>query len=81
MFNLQQYQPIADLFVPSDTTFSEFIKLDTCSICYNNISNIITNCNHQYCKDCFEYWIETGHTLCPYCNQHIDINQCTLITN
>lgn len=41
-----------------------------CLICYDNVSDIITSCNHQYCKACIFTWTEE-HMTCPYCRSYI----------
>jgi hypothetical protein len=41
-----------------------------CSICFSDNPNILTNCFHQYCKECIFYWYETKK-YCPYCKEEI----------
>ena len=47
---------------------SKEIKIhDKCSICFNN-SNIITDCEHYFCKKCLIQWnIKSCEFNCPYC--------------
>jgi hypothetical protein len=45
-----------------------------CPICFNNKSNLITSCNHQFCKKCIEYYVNKQTTsikdiTCPFCRQ------------
>ncbi len=40
--------------------------IENCSICYNDTPEIITKCNHQYCKECIETWMKREN-ICPYC--------------
>lgn len=48
-------------------------KIDTCSVCQDSTSDIMTNCNHQYCKSCILKWLEKNAT-CPMCrNNNITI--------
>ena len=55
------------------------IKLSECLICYQNKSNLVTNCNHNYCLDCiFKWYIYNKHN-CPYCRQDINLNECKII--
>ena len=54
---------------------SEIINLNEikeCAICYIEQSNIITNCNHEFCHRCINLWY-TVNKNCPYCR--------TLLTN
>ncbi len=49
----------------------ELDKIIECPICCDNTSNCITNCKHQYCKDCImKHYYENNHD-CPYCKQEI----------
>ena len=44
------------------------VKIEECSICLDKQSSIITECNHQFCKDCIDIWSNTNKkTDCPYC--------------
>lgn len=41
-----------------------------CPICYENKSNIVTCCNHQFCYECFsEYYMKNTNICCPYCRK------------
>jgi len=41
-----------------------------CPICYDNMSKIITCCDHQFCYDCFnEYYKKNTNISCPYCRK------------
>ena len=46
---------------------SRDIIAETCYICYENTSNVVTSCNHQYCLDCIEKHYSVNNHLCPYC--------------
>ena len=35
------------------------------------LSNIITSCNHQYCKSCLDKLYSKGITECSYCRQQM----------
>lgn len=39
-------------------------KINTCPICYTNKCDIITSCNHQFCKSCIKNY---NGINCPYC--------------
>lgn len=42
-----------------------------CPICLNIISDkYLTDCNHEYCKDCLDKWFDRGKNDCPKC-RHI----------
>ena len=59
---------------------NENIYLDNildCNICYEK-SNIITNCNHQFCNECITIWLKNKNN-CPYCRSKIF--NCKLIKN
>lgn len=48
----------------------ELEDLKECPICYDNKSNIITCCDHQYCYHCFnEYYKKKSNICCPYCRK------------
>ena len=41
-----------------------------CPICYDNKSQIITCCDHQFCYGCFnEYFKKNTNICCPYCRK------------
>tara|TARA_B100001248_G_scaffold253801_1_gene231472 strand:- start:384 stop:743 length:360 start_codon:yes stop_codon:yes gene_type:complete len=43
---------------------------NSCPICFNEISfnnKYITNCKHEYCKDCLDNWFDKGKNTCPNC--------------
>ena len=47
-----------------------------CGICYETLTmdtNVVTKCDHHYCKKCFYRWIETNAT-CPLCRDPINCN-------
>jgi 3-dehydroquinate dehydratase len=41
-----------------------------CVICYSNKTNNILNCNHKFCSDCINKWIEHNNS-CPMCRSSI----------
>ena len=50
-----------------------------CLICYSS-SEIITNCNHSFCKQCFfRLLVIYNEKNCPYCRQDIQLNNCILL--
>jgi len=43
-----------------------------CSICLQEIQNeCITNCNHNFCKECLDTWFDNGKNTCPLCRKII----------
>ena len=46
-----------------------------CSICLTEnitpFNKCITQCNHNYCKDCLDSWFNKGKDTCPMCRQPI----------
>ena len=43
-----------------------------CSICMNNICNIITKCNHQFCLECLSENFNISNK-CPICRKEISV--------
>mgnify|MGYP003967290533 CR=1 FL=1 len=41
-----------------------------CPIC-DAKSNVITDCDHQFCKSCLQVWLKNKHS-CPYCRHELD---------
>ena len=36
--------------------------MNICSICFDEINNTVTDCNHSFCKGCIDTWKElTGN--------------------
>jgi len=47
------------------------IKIDDlCMICLTNKSDIITQCDHIYCYNCIDIWLNINNN-CPYCRTDI----------
>jgi len=50
-----------------------------CSICFNTLQNdttCITNCNHEFCIDCIDKWVNKNKTYCPLCRQQLKEYYC-----
>lgn len=47
--------------------------IDTCSICYEGVSSVVTICDHQYCKTCIQQWLNV-RAECPYCRKSLDMD-------
>ena len=42
----------------------------TCSICLNIFNNAVkSECEHTFCKDCVQQWIDSRSKYCPECRQ------------
>ena len=61
----------------------EFIRNPiSISICYENKSELITECEHQYCIPCIKEWWEHKNDFihkCPYCKNNIKPINCKKI--
>jgi hypothetical protein len=48
---------------------------NSCSICLTDEiesnNHCITNCNHEFCKDCLSNWFNQGKDSCPICREQI----------
>jgi hypothetical protein len=49
---------------------SEVQMIEQCSICMIVDSDILTNCRHQFCYQCINYWYRTK-TTCPICRSEL----------
>ena len=61
---ITSFQIIKTLNLLSETISVNEIK--ECAICYIEQSNIITNCNHEFCYQCLNSWYNINEN-CPYC--------------
>ena len=59
----------------SEDISEDITIIDKCSICHTeniNINEICkTNCNHLYCKECLDTWLNRGNIDCPMCRGDI----------
>jgi hypothetical protein len=46
-------------------------ECETCAVCYEKESDIITTCEHMYCKKCILKWTRK-HDTCPMCRTQLD---------
>lgn len=52
--------------------YVETDNISDCSICIITKSNIITSCEHQYCKTCLDEWLnKQNKKSCPYCRNNL----------
>ena len=50
------------------------VEITECPICFEKNTDLITSCNHQFCKNCFKNYAESQdysieELPCPYCRQ------------
>lgn len=53
---------------------NEFLESKDCSICFNTLKNetkCVTNCNHEFCKNCMDKWLNYNKYNCPLCRQQV----------
>lgn len=53
--------------------------MNNCTICFENIlfeDNCITNCNHNFCKNCLNEWFKKNKDTCPLCRTKIEYYKC-----
>lgn len=53
-------------------TYNRGNNISDYSICLITKSNIITSCEHQYCKTCLDEWLNKQYKKsCPYCRNNL----------
>lgn len=70
-----RYSILQLLPISKDMTYVN--EIQTCSVCHENNSDIITDCDHQFCYGCLNTWFNK-HQSCPYCRT--DFESCNKIT-
>ncbi len=55
-------------------------EVESCSICMDEKSNIITSCNHQFCKRCIIDWYCVEQN-CPCCRNNLNYDHLYNIKN
>ena len=55
------------------------INVENCYICYDEKSNVLTSCQHFYCKPCIEMHYIRNDNRCPYCRKENNENDLSLI--
>tara|TARA_B110000483_G_scaffold243270_1_gene332218 strand:+ start:2615 stop:3391 length:777 start_codon:yes stop_codon:yes gene_type:complete len=51
------------------------VPYENCYICYEDVSNVITKCNHFYCLSCLQRHYEKNNINCPYCRKENTENE------
>jgi hypothetical protein len=50
--------------------FRDMDDIETCIICMENMCDIITNCNHQFCMECIvKFYNKNNEFFCPMCRK------------
>ena len=71
------YKPVRKYKRISATDY-EAVNNDPCAVCMENQKKgdtITTECNHSFCKPCWNNWMDTNNRTCPCCR-----NRCKSIT-
>lgn len=55
------------------------INSENCYICYDEMSDVYTSCNHFYCKPCIEMHYIRNNNRCPYCRKENNENDLSFI--
>lgn len=42
-----------------------------CPICLTNMTNMTTECNHKFCQNCVDKWVNGGNDTCPLCRRSV----------
>jgi len=50
-----------------------------CPICLDRVSEIVTRCDHAYCRPCLSEWMLREKTTCPACRRSITEHTCRVI--
>lgn len=52
-----------------------------CFICSKPLKHPVTTpCDHSYCQDCIQNWLNQNHSSCPTCHRSVSVNDLTPIT-
>jgi hypothetical protein len=52
-----------------------------CSICNEPFKHPVTTpCDHSYCQECIEHWLNEGYSSCPTCRHLLSINNLQPVT-
>lgn len=52
-----------------------------CSICNEPFQYPVTTpCDHSYCRECIEHWLDEGYSSCPGCRHPLSINSLKPVT-
>ena len=52
-----------------------------CSICNEPFKHpVTTSCDHSYCQECIERWLDEGSSSCPTCRHSLSMNDFKPVT-
>jgi hypothetical protein len=52
-----------------------------CSICNEPFKHPMTTpCDHSYCQECIEHWLDEGYSSCPACRHSLSMNDLKPVT-
>ena len=71
------YEIISSLII--DNVIESDSNNEICPICYINISNVITSCNHSFCFNCLERHYCVNNQNCPYCRKRNEEDDLILL--
>lgn len=71
------YEIISSLII--DNVIESESNNEICPICYVNISNVITSCNHLFCFNCLERHYCVNNQNCPCCRKKNEEDELVLI--
>lgn len=78
--NVVSYSSTDKIIFDKITNIITCDNIETCCICSDEDSNIITICEHQFCFKCLEHWL-SQHNTCPKCRTNIVLKECRKITH
>jgi hypothetical protein len=59
-------EPVVNMIFPE----KRISEITQCVVCYEDTSNVITSCNHQYCSTCIQEWMKRER-CCAYCRKSL----------
>ena len=75
---LENFIIFENLILPKTNSSNLKKNIKECCICQDNVSDIVTHCNHYYCKYCIIKWIFKSNN-CPYCRSKLKIKNLKFI--
>jgi len=73
--NIDVLEDVSDNINRSRSNSSNSNSCLLCPICMDEIAEegkCITECNHQFCKECIHLWFDRGNVTCPSCRREIN---------
>jgi hypothetical protein len=80
MLEVFMFRGFRELGVPFRTKFSISIvgeqndeNAEECTICMERNCNLLSvKCNHSFCRECIQSWVDTHHDTCPLCRKQLE---------